>query len=286
MADRKMWEAPDIVPAITYSDVPCAVEWLERVFGFRERVNARLNWSGGSLAWIEVGDSLFSITTPDETWPKTPQATPSTFMMKVYVDDIDKHFARAKSEGVTIVSDCIYCESTIHKYLEGGNSMKISKRLLALSLFFACFLNGLLGQAAFAYKCRERGSPRQELERATAVFIGKVTKVYDKGSVWINEFEVEKTWKGAKTKHLVVHSGRHIYRYRFQEGGKYLVYAYGKDELTTSRCGRTTSLASAKADLKELGEGTKITSSVWDAIPPGKGPTVCLCWWDGSFVTG
>ena len=142
--------------------------------------------------------------------------------------------------------------------------MNRSKRIVALALFLACFLSELSGQAALAYKCRERGSPRQELERATAVFIGKVTKVTDNGSVWINEFEVEKSWKGPKTKHLVVHSGRHIYGYRFQKGGKYLVYAYGEDKLEASRCGRTTGLAAAKEDLEELGEGTNIASNVWD----------------------
>ena len=143
-------------------------------------------------------------------------------------------------------------------------NMKISKRVLTLSVFFVCFLSGLLGQSVFAYRCREPGSPRQELERATAVFIGKVTKVTDNGSVWINEFEVEKSWKGLKTKHLIVRSGKSLYGYQFQEGGKYLVYAHGKDELTTSRCQRTRGLAEAKVDLKELGEGTKITSFVWD----------------------
>jgi hypothetical protein len=152
--------------------------------------------------------------------------------------------------------------------------MNRSNRVVALALFFAWFLSGLSGQAALAYRCRERGSPRQELERATAVFIGKVTKVTDNGSVWINEFEVEKSWKGPKTKHLVVRSGRHIYGYRFQKGGKYLVYAYGEDKLEASRCGRTTGLASAKLDLEELGEGTKITSSVWDAHEPSRPPII------------
>jgi hypothetical protein len=64
MAIDKMWHAPDIVPSMTYSDVPRAVAWLERVLGFRERVEVRLSWPGGGLAWMEVGDGLFSITTP------------------------------------------------------------------------------------------------------------------------------------------------------------------------------------------------------------------------------
>ena len=105
MASSKMWRAPDIVPSITYSDLPGAVGWLERAFGFRERAEARLSWAGGGLAWMEVGDSLFSLSTPDYTWGRAPGAGQSNFVMKVYVDDVDRHFARAKSEGATIISE-------------------------------------------------------------------------------------------------------------------------------------------------------------------------------------
>lgn len=70
MAKNKMWNAPDIVPTITYSDFPRAIEWLQRVFYFREREEARLNWPGGGMTWSEVVNSLFNISTPDVTWRK------------------------------------------------------------------------------------------------------------------------------------------------------------------------------------------------------------------------
>jgi uncharacterized glyoxalase superfamily protein PhnB len=105
MANNEMWDAPEIVPSINYADVPRAAEWLERVFGFRERVEARLTWATGSMAWLEVGGSLFSISTPDESWPRGPGAVASDAVMKVYVDDLERHFARAKAEGATIVSE-------------------------------------------------------------------------------------------------------------------------------------------------------------------------------------
>jgi hypothetical protein len=73
MPTDTLWRAPDIVPAITY-DVPRAVEWLARVFGFRERAHARLTWPGAGMAWTEAGNSLFSITSPDATWPKPATA--------------------------------------------------------------------------------------------------------------------------------------------------------------------------------------------------------------------
>jgi uncharacterized glyoxalase superfamily protein PhnB len=105
MANTDMWDAPDIVPSITCRDVPRAVEWLERVFGFRERVDARLTWPGGGMAWMEVGNGLFSVATPDETWRRGPGQAAAGFVMKVYVDDVDRHFARATAEGAEIVSE-------------------------------------------------------------------------------------------------------------------------------------------------------------------------------------
>ena len=105
MANNEMWETPDIVPSITYADVPRAIEWLERVFGFRERSEARLQRPGGGMTWIEVGNSLFKISTPDETWRQAPGAAPSGLVMKVYVEDVDRHFARAKAEGAAILSE-------------------------------------------------------------------------------------------------------------------------------------------------------------------------------------
>jgi uncharacterized glyoxalase superfamily protein PhnB len=126
-----MWQAPDIVPSITYADVPRAVEWLERVFGFRERVEARLTWPGGGLAWIEVGDGLFSVSTPDETWGTPRRASPSGFVMKVYVDDLDAHHARARSAGATIVTepqDGFWGGRTYRALDHEGNRWEISQR--------------------------------------------------------------------------------------------------------------------------------------------------------------
>ena len=105
MASSVRWNAPDIVPALTYPDLPRAIEWLERVFGFRERREARLTWPGGGMAWMEAGSGLFGVATPDETWGQGPGGVVPGFVMKVYVEDVDQHFARAKAEGARIVSE-------------------------------------------------------------------------------------------------------------------------------------------------------------------------------------
>lgn len=102
MERSSMWDAPDIVPTITYRDLLRAIEWLKRVFGFREREEARLTWPGGGMAWFEVGNSLFNIATPAAEWRQKPEAP--GLMMKVYVGDVDRHFAHAKAEGASVIS--------------------------------------------------------------------------------------------------------------------------------------------------------------------------------------
>jgi uncharacterized glyoxalase superfamily protein PhnB len=104
MASDELWDAPDIVPSIMYNDLPRAIEWLERVFGFRERTADRLTWPGGGMTWFEVGSGLFNIKTPSPWGQDEGAATPG-LVMKVYVDDVDKHFSRAKAEGAKIISE-------------------------------------------------------------------------------------------------------------------------------------------------------------------------------------
>jgi hypothetical protein len=131
--------------------------------------------------------------------------------------------------------------------------MRLPKLVIALLVLFACFLDLPVGQAA--YKCKGSGSPRQELENATAVFIGKVARINEDGPTRIVEFIVEKVWKGPSSKRLTVHTGKNLYGYGFTKTERYLIYAYGEKELETSRCSRTQSLELASLDLKELGEG-------------------------------
>jgi len=130
MAGAPLWNAPDIVPSLVYADVPRAVAWLERVFGFRERAEARLTWPGGCRAWMEVGEGLFSLSTPGETW-RRPSGPPTGSVMKVYVEDLEGHFARARAEGATIVQEPMdgFWGGRIYRALDhGGHAWEISQR--------------------------------------------------------------------------------------------------------------------------------------------------------------
>ena len=103
MRSAEMWKASDVVPTLTYTNLSAAIEWLQRVLGFSERANARIVWPGGGMAWFDVGDSLINISTPDQTLPPGSHVTGGR--LKVYVGDIDRHFAHARAEGANILSE-------------------------------------------------------------------------------------------------------------------------------------------------------------------------------------
>ncbi|HYR95830.1 MAG TPA: VOC family protein [Candidatus Binatus sp.] len=106
MVDTGLWDTPRIVPALAYEDVPKAVDWLGRAFGFRERTEARLTGAGWTLAWMELGDGLIHLGTAGGHGRQSPRSVGSmTQSLKVYVDDVDRHFEHAKAAGATIVSE-------------------------------------------------------------------------------------------------------------------------------------------------------------------------------------
>ena len=103
---KNLWQSPQIIPALAYEDVPAAVEWLAWAFGFCERADARLTGHGFVLAWMELGEGLVSLSTAGGHDVYSPKSVgKATQSVKVYVDDVDRHFAQAKVAGATIVSE-------------------------------------------------------------------------------------------------------------------------------------------------------------------------------------
>jgi uncharacterized glyoxalase superfamily protein PhnB len=107
-----------VIPMISYEDGIGALEWLASGFGFRE--TARLTAPDGRLSHGEMraGDGLIMLAspTPDYHSPKRhrevcEQARRWSTVpwiidgVLVCVDDLDRHFARAKAAGATILSE-------------------------------------------------------------------------------------------------------------------------------------------------------------------------------------
>ena len=136
--------------------------------------------------------------------------------------------------------------------------MKISKAFrLILATLGICSVFYTVERAIFACDCAAPGKPKEELQRADAVFVGEVIGSKTENGSQIFEFKVERLWKGAITKVVSVGSEDGYCRYRFSAGEKYIVYARGKETLSTSICTRTKNLGAASEDLKDLGEGER-----------------------------
>jgi uncharacterized glyoxalase superfamily protein PhnB len=110
--------APCVVPMISYEDGIAALEWLRSAFGFRE--TARLTAADGRLSHgeMEAGDGLIMLASPTPEYRSPKRHRESCEQARkwsavpwiidgvlVYVADLDRHLARAKAAGATILSD-------------------------------------------------------------------------------------------------------------------------------------------------------------------------------------
>jgi uncharacterized glyoxalase superfamily protein PhnB len=85
------------IPYLLYEDAPAAIEFLTRVFGFRE-VNRTTGVDGVVRNCELVGPA------GGDVW--LGQMQPSgTSVVYLYVDDVDVHHARARAAGASIVDE-------------------------------------------------------------------------------------------------------------------------------------------------------------------------------------
>ncbi len=120
-------------------------------------------------------------------------------------------------------------------------------------------------ESSVACTCDPRGQTvKAALDSATAVFAGRVLsvdaetdgegehRVYYGGGKYV--LQVTEAWKGIDTlTDAVTLRNRSNCGYRFKKDHVYLVYAYGRQRLRASVCGRTTPLSGATADFEQLG---------------------------------
>jgi len=113
-----MSDYPEVIPMIAYEDGPAALEWLARVFGFRERARMTSPDDGRlTHGEMEAGSGLIMMATPSPhyhgpkrhreecvqaaRWSEVPYIVDGVL---VYVDDAQSHFERARAGGATILS--------------------------------------------------------------------------------------------------------------------------------------------------------------------------------------
>ncbi len=97
-----------IVARLAYEDVASGVTFLERAFGFAERKDERIENPDGSivLTELDVVDSRIMVGGVGAHGIGSPKRVGSaTQALIVYVDDIDRHFQRAKAAGCAVISE-------------------------------------------------------------------------------------------------------------------------------------------------------------------------------------
>jgi uncharacterized glyoxalase superfamily protein PhnB len=93
----------EIIPYIFYRDVPAALGWLTRAFGFTEEM--RHATPGGMHAQMTLDGQRIMMGQSSEEWrmlsPRdTEAATQGIF---VYLANVDTHYERARAAGAEIV---------------------------------------------------------------------------------------------------------------------------------------------------------------------------------------
>lgn len=91
-----------VTPYLLYEDAPAAATFLSEAFGFRE-VNRMTGAAGGMHVELEVGadGARLYLGAPGGDF-RGPATVGRTSLVYVLVDDIDRHYERAKAAGATI----------------------------------------------------------------------------------------------------------------------------------------------------------------------------------------
>ena len=95
----------EIMPYIFYRDVPAALEWLARAFGFKEEMRTGTPSGGmhpemslhGPRVMMGQGAKQWGMVSPRET-------TMATMGVFIYLDNVDAHHAQAQAAGAEIVN--------------------------------------------------------------------------------------------------------------------------------------------------------------------------------------
>ena len=101
MKENRSIPQATVIPVLVYPDVRAAVEWLSAAFGFVERVQIgddhRSQMSVGEGGAVIIGD-----VRRDRVPPQEGQVTHE---IKVRVEDVDGHYARAREHGAEILME-------------------------------------------------------------------------------------------------------------------------------------------------------------------------------------
>jgi uncharacterized glyoxalase superfamily protein PhnB len=90
-----------VTPVLVYPDVRAAVAWLEKAFGFGERVRI----GDAHRAQMRVGEDGAIVVADAHGEQVAPSGGVVTQIVKVRVPDVDEAFSRAREAGARVVEE-------------------------------------------------------------------------------------------------------------------------------------------------------------------------------------
>jgi uncharacterized glyoxalase superfamily protein PhnB len=101
MAGNRSVPVDSVLPHVIYQDVDKAIEWLTRVFRFREHYRYGEPTSGAQM-FASNATIMVKRTRGQSPPAKLGYGTQS---LTIFVDDVDDHYAHTRAAGATIVED-------------------------------------------------------------------------------------------------------------------------------------------------------------------------------------
>ena len=95
-----------ITPYLYYSDCAGALRFLSKAFGFK-KFGAQMKGPGGKIqhAAMRLGDDMIMMGYPGKKYKNPKRLGQTTQTLYVNVDDVDKHYARARKAGAKILEE-------------------------------------------------------------------------------------------------------------------------------------------------------------------------------------
>lgn len=95
----------EITGYLLYEDAKAALDWLARVYGFKETLRFTEPDGRVTHAEMDAGGALFMLGQPGGDYRSPARTGHRHSFLHVTVDDVDAHFARAKAAGATILTE-------------------------------------------------------------------------------------------------------------------------------------------------------------------------------------
>lgn len=95
-----------ITPYLYYRDVDAALKFLAKAFGFK-KFGAVMKGHDGktSHAAMKLGEDVVMMGRPPGTYRNPKQLGQATQSLYISVDDVDKHFRKAKKAGAKVLEE-------------------------------------------------------------------------------------------------------------------------------------------------------------------------------------